>query len=467
MRQFSILTICLLSGISTIPGNTHKSPAASAASMVDTSRVASVESNLPRSRLGLDINAFETDLQTLRTRLDQMKDAGVGIVSAGAVWWYMCPKKGSCSYAALDRLVAEASARELKVTLHVSGVPDWVHPDLAGLRPFDRWWALPRNDVELSHFQKFVRATAKRYRGRVARYEIWNEPNLREFSFPQPSPARFARTLEAGYRGVKSGDPGAIVVSGGLSRADVGFARALLDELRKMPGAARHRLYFDEFGIHPYSDADSPLYSSSSKVHQGPYGPVNNNFDGITDIIALLDAYGQRDKKLWMGEYGFSTRQTWMKAVPDSRRAIYLMMAIDRLRKWRRVSGMVWYSFVPHSATSPEWAIMSTAGTPSQTFLALHAKQSNAPGTGRSSPCAGVVLTGTHTWSARCVPGSHPGHSGFEVYVDGALASAGAGRNARLDTRRLSNGKHRVTIAHVGPSRTPVYTTDVVHRVRN
>lgn len=419
------------------------------------------------ARIGLDINAAETDLRTLRTRLNQMKAAGVQTVSSGAVWWYMCPTQRSCSYADLDRLVAEATARQLQVTLQISGVPDWVHPDLSGRGSSERWWALPRNDAERAHFERFVRTVATRYQGRVARYEIWNEPNLPEFSYPRPSPALYARTLASGYQGVKGGDPRAIVASGGLSRTDLGFARALLTELQRLPGAQENRLFFDEFGVHPYSDADSPLYSSTAKVHEGAYGPVDNNFDGVTRIAALLDERGQQDKKLWLGEYGFSTTRTWMSAVPDQRRALYLMMAIDKLRTWDRVSGLVWYSFLSNSATGSEWTIMSPNGSPSRTFAALAAKQANAPGTGRGSPCARGELSGTHTWGPECVPGSDSGYTGYEIYVNGALAASGSGRQARLDTRRLPDGMHRVTIAHVGASRVPVYTSDAALRINN
>lgn len=77
----------------------------------------------------------------------------------------------------------------------------------------------------------FTRTLAARYQGRVQRYEIWNEPNLPEFSYPQPSPPLMAQLQRSGYLGVKQGDPSALVVTGGVSRADVGFVSTLIDEL--------------------------------------------------------------------------------------------------------------------------------------------------------------------------------------------------------------------------------------------
>ncbi len=272
-----------------------------------------------------------------------------------------------------------------------------------------------------------------------------------------------AQLQRSGYLGVKQGDPSALVVTGGVSRADVGFVSTLIDELNKLPGAATSRSFFDEVGVHPYSDERSPLVNSSSRVYQGQFGTINANFGGIDAMTKMLDSKNRSDAHLWLGEFGYSTTTTWMQAVPDSRRALFLLMAANLIRNNPRVSGLIWFGFLPYSAMGAEWSIMTLDGTPSRTFMALRSADPSSaprsyPAVG-SAPCVSATLSGTTSWAAACLNLPASAISSYEVYVDGTLAASGTGSTAKFDTTRSSNGTHRIALGFF-TSGAPIYVPD-------
>lgn len=483
----------------------------------------------PGLRIGVPLNAAELSPDQLSARLDDARDAAVGVVQEAATWWYLCPERGRCDFSRLDAAVRGARERGLGVTLQVTGVPDWVHPDLASRPEWERHWTPPRNAAERAALTTFTAELATRYRGQVQRYEIWNEPNLPGFNHPHPAPEVAAGTIAAGYTGVKQADPGALVVTGGLSRADVGFAERMIEELNKIPGAAAANGFFDELGVHPYSDADSPLAQLPDKVHRSRFGVWDHNFGGFETILRMLDRKGRPGTKVWLGELGYSTTRTWMRAVPDERRALYLMLAADLVRHHPRVSGLVWYGYLPHSATAASWAIMTADGRPSLTFQALAAANrgqtalrlppqapsgcppvpAGADGTGGPAPAGasgrdgntltgpvtgavtgsgsgraldgaadsvdrvtGLVtgaVTGAVTWAPRCVgltTAASEIHR-WEVYLDGVVVASGDGATARWDSSSVPDGTRRLTLAFYRSGQPPHYTPAMLLAVRN
>jgi hypothetical protein len=324
---------------------------------------------------GLPVNAAELTPAELETALDLALASGATSVSSGAVWWYLTERTGPRRYdfSSLDRLLAAAERRGMSVSLQLSGTPDWVHPELQRTVPdfWQRIWHAPRGSAELAAWSGFVGDVVGRYGTRVARYEMWNEPNLAEFWRSGPSPAEYSALLRAGYLAAKAAAPGATVVSGGLSRNDVGFATAMYDALAAFPDAGASRHFFDELGVHPYSDDRGPAVTGDRWVRDGQWGLVDESFLGLRRMTALLASRGEAGKKVYVGEYGFSTSRTWMAAVPDATRAGYARQALALVRDLPQVSGFVWYAFLPTSSDDSAWSIASLDGRRSATYSAL------------------------------------------------------------------------------------------------
>lgn len=109
-------------------------------------------------------------------------------------------------------------------------------------------------------FAAYLRNIATRLRGKVQAYELYNEPNLKwEWNTyiagggGYPSVPGYVRILQIAYPALKSGDPNALVITGGLSSAGGGGSGAIgdlnfIDQLYQYGASG----YFDALGTHPY-----------------------------------------------------------------------------------------------------------------------------------------------------------------------------------------------------------------------
>ena len=379
---------------------------------------------------------LDLDTTQMVARMTALTTDGIDTIQVGVALWYVNPVQGSWNLSETDTVLARAAQLGLRVNLHVIGVPAWAQPDLAGQSDAIKHWTLPRDAAELAAFADGCAYLVNRY-PEVARIEVWNEPNLPEFSKPSVSPNAYAACLAAAYTAVKAARPGVTVVSAGLSRCDVGFGQAVIQALDALPGAAANRGYFDEFGVHPYSDADSPDRHDPAKVTTGAYGVHNSNFSsGITAILAMLDANGHAGKRLWLGEYGFSTTTTWMPAVPDHRRGWYAVAALIATAGNPRVSALNWYGLLPSIGVPAEWAIIAGDGTPSATYRSIAAWHQGQVAQVPFTPPA--TVTGDWTVTA---PGGVAA-SRTEVWVDELLAASELGVSATVNTAAIGAGAH-------------------------
>ena len=85
-------------------------------------------------------------------------------------------------------------------------------------------------------------------------YQIWNEPNLKKYFIPYPAPKEYAQLLQLSSNAIKSVDPKAKIVLGGMPGNGDVKAWTFLDALYKqvkVPNVAR---YFDAAALHPYAD---------------------------------------------------------------------------------------------------------------------------------------------------------------------------------------------------------------------
>ena len=153
-------------------------------------------------------------------------ELGADIVRANLYWRAVSPAPGANSkprgfrvgdpsspryrWAMYDQFVANARAAGLRVYLTITGpTPDWGSREPRRCREGCIW--KPNSRL----FGKFVKAVARRYRGQVRYWSIWNEPNHFGWLLPQYShrhrvrySARMYRSLwYRGYRAIRRYDP--------------------------------------------------------------------------------------------------------------------------------------------------------------------------------------------------------------------------------------------------------------------
>lgn len=398
------------------------------------------------------INPYELNEPELQRALDLAQEAGVNTVSIGVAWWYVAPQRfpESFRWEPLDLLTEEAGRRGLRLHFQVSGTPDWVHPNLKETVPDAerRVWYPPQGDQELEHFSDFMRNLVGRYGSQVDGYEVWNEPNSEEFWSPTPDASGYAALLRSTYLSAKEADSEATVVFGGISRNDAGFLNQYYEAAKRYPEAEENGYFFDVLDVHPYTEGQSPDWAQGGAVVEAANGPLDQSFGGIKTMKSAMEQNGDSDKPIFIGEFGYSTADTWMEAVPEYRRALYLKRSYDIVRELPYVLGMSWYAYIPGSSVGEEWAILNEDLEPSMTYRAL--KQA----TGAESVEAEVSLpqpqepvSGAYSVEPNLVGVDEADASGWELYVDGNLLASSDEVPFEWDTRQVGDGTHSLVLA--------------------
>ena len=149
------------------------------------------------------------------TDYDRVRAAQLGWVRLTVRWSAVNPSPGVWQLAELDREVAAARAHGVEVLALLGHTPEW-----AGGGPHG---AIPPNDLE--PWRELVRRLARRYRGRIAAYEIWNEPDVGDlgngigWDRDLDAEPRYVDLLHAAAAAIRAEAPGTLIVAPALSSA--------------------------------------------------------------------------------------------------------------------------------------------------------------------------------------------------------------------------------------------------------
>ncbi|MGQ9585208.1 MAG: hypothetical protein ACUVXG_07395 [Anaerolineae bacterium] len=275
---------------------------------------------------GLDVylrQGAACGIHTLRAdpqALAQVQQTGCRWVAQTFSWREIAPWRGRYNWEHPDAVVRGAEYYSLHLVARLDQTPAWATASGDGNGPPDN----------LKDYGDFAEAVARRYRGRVAGYVIWNEPNLaREWGGREPNPAAYAAMLCEAYTRIRAADPLAAVVSAGLAstndRSQIAVDdRAFLEAMY----AAGAGACFDVLGVHPYGFAYAP--DDPHGAHEGL------NFARILDLRRIMEAHGDGLKPVWATETGWTTDaqgdQAWHKVTPEAQ-AAYLSQAFAKARR--------------------------------------------------------------------------------------------------------------------------------------
>ncbi len=267
---------------------------------------------------------------------------GVGWIKQQIDWNSIEYARGLYRWGEIDHLVAEAQAHGLKMLFSVARAPGFSRPE-----PVEEDG--PPSDFSI--FRDFMHALSSRYRGRVAAYELWNEPNLRrEWRGFDLSADKFVELVKAGAEGVRAGDPGAIIISGAPAVTGIDDQINAIDDrvfLRSMIAAGVGDVV-DAIGVHPYAAANPPDERVADATHtRSSYNNHPSFFvlDTLEDYRQIL-LEAQIAKPLWVTEFGWPSIENfgnvatpgweYARDVTEQDQAAYLRRAIElgRDRPW-------------------------------------------------------------------------------------------------------------------------------------
>ena len=192
-----------------------------------------------------------------------------------------------------DQIVALAEKHGLRMLVRLSNPPRWsrANPDENDFAPPD----------DFQDFVNFAVAVAKRYRGRITHYQIWNEPNIYpEWGENPVDPAGYADMLCRAYRALKAVDRDIVVVSGAIAQtialdgfwgmSDLVYLQALYDH---GAGGCFDALSAQGYGLRS-GPTDQRLRATSVNVARHTY---------YRDIMVRN---GDAHKPIWLSEVAWN-----------------------------------------------------------------------------------------------------------------------------------------------------------------
>ncbi|MEP7054537.1 MAG: glycosyl hydrolase [Actinomycetota bacterium] len=131
----------------------------------------------------------------------------------GTSWRELQPAPGTWAFGTLDARVDRAMSGRREVLLVLGQTPQW-----ASKRPLEESYNGPgaaAEPADLASWRAYVRTLAIRYKGRIHKWELWNEPNVKGFF--SGSPRTMVQMASEAYRVLKRVDPTNTVVSPGIA----------------------------------------------------------------------------------------------------------------------------------------------------------------------------------------------------------------------------------------------------------
>jgi hypothetical protein len=286
-------------------------------------------------------------------------------------------KKGERDWYRPDLIVDMVEDAGLNLVVRIDRQPFWTEVD-----PLDLHENAP--PANWQDFGDFCGAVAHRYQGRIAAYQIWNEPNLsREWGAKPPNPAEYTELLKVCYQAIKAADPAAIVISAGLAPTGTNDATAMPDTdfLQGMydAGAAA---YFDVLGLHAPGFKAPPELDPAEAAANPEYGGGRwFSFRHVEDMRAIMVANGDGAKQVVILEMGWTLdtvnpHYAWF-AVDEQTQADYLVRAYQyAAENWQPWIGLMSTIYIADYYWTEEneqwwWSITLPDGTPRLAYNAL------------------------------------------------------------------------------------------------
>lgn len=290
-------------------------------------------------------------------------------------------EKGQYDWYRPDYIVDAAERYNVNLIVRIDRQPLWSVRDLP-----DEQIKNNQPPVKLQDFGDFCEVLAQRYRGRIAAYQVWNEPNLsREWGEKPPNPAEYTALLKVCYEGIKRGDPNAIVISAGLAPTGTQLPAAMPDdEFLQGMYAAGAADYFDVLGLNaPGYKAPPEISPDEALENPDLYG--NGRwfvFRHVEDMRRIMIENDDAAKQVAILEMGWTTDTRpgtpyeW-HAVSEAEQAEYLRRAYEYAQtNWEPWIGVMTTIFFADAAWSPDdeqywWSIVLPDGTPRPAYTTL------------------------------------------------------------------------------------------------
>jgi hypothetical protein len=217
-------------------------------------------------------------------------------------WGAIEPQRGVFTWGSTDRFIGRLASQGIRAFPSVWGNPGWLAgssstPPVGGTTAQQRWRIFlkalvarygPGGVYWTSYYHQRFGAGAAELP--ITSWQIWNEPNLKKYFAPYPSPGQYARLLQISYPTIKAMEPRAQIALAGMPGYGDVTAWDFLKKLYSYPGVKGN---FDAVALHPYAPG------------------VNTVKSEIQRIRTVMSGHADAATPLWI------TELAWGSAPPD------------------------------------------------------------------------------------------------------------------------------------------------------
>lgn len=286
--------------------------------------------------------------------LDQAQAAGIGWVRIDFVWAYVETSQDHFDWRIYDSIAAEARERGIEVYATLAYTPQW-----ATQGPF--FTGVP----DAADWADFCSRAAKRYKGQIRYWGLWNEPNLEHF-WAGTRQQYIDIILKRGADAIHAGNPDAKAGGPELAHLTAGEAD-WYDWLRESLVQAGGKL---DFVTHHVYDVDGPQDVTKKLAGKTLFGDRPSLWDTVNPTVEEVLKNAGWTGPVWLTETGWETDE-----VGDAKQAEYLA---GLLREWfTGRSGRTWidkiFVYEMDDADTPEkptWGLVRLNGTPKPSWYA-------------------------------------------------------------------------------------------------
>ncbi len=337
---------------------------------------------LVQGKIGIQLHLQSSDQTELFAHLSALNVSWVKVQLSWKLYQPEPDRYDDFWFDALDAFVATANQQKINVLISVAKAPEWSRPTTEEDGP----------PSEVAHFEAFMTLIGERYAGKVAAYELWNEPNLgREWRGFPIDPDHLAQLTAAGIVGLRQADEQALVISAAPAPTGINDGISAVDDRRYFQGMVDAGIpsMVDGMGVHPYGWANPP---ASRLANPDPAAFSHNNhpsfffFETMTDYQAILAENGIDDTQLWATEFGWASFEGFDAPLPEgmafsgelseSMQAAYILSAFETAGEWNFAGPFfLWnLNFAPILGTKfaeSGYSILRPDGSPRPAYLAL------------------------------------------------------------------------------------------------
>jgi hypothetical protein len=182
-------------------------------------------------------------------------------------WQSVEPQQGTFNFSGPAAYIASDQAHNLATIATLEHTPYWATSAVTDnpTAQVPNGLNLPWNDTR-NTWGYFVYQSAAHFKGQVAYWEVWNEPDLQNGASWSGSRATFYLLLKVAYEAVKAADPNAQVLIGSLNYNPTWLNDVFTADAAD-PTSAANQGYFDGLGLHSYGRSIG-IYNMAVQAHQ-------------------------------------------------------------------------------------------------------------------------------------------------------------------------------------------------------